>query len=66
MTSCSSFSLVSEANDEREERRNTPSWVWVAVLVAAAGALLAYLVYMAFGMPGMDHGGSGTNGSMLH
>ena len=56
---------MSEGDDERAEGPAT-NWVWIVVLAAAACALLAYVAYMAFGMPGMDHGGSDTNGSMLH
>ena len=66
MTRCSSLSPVSEADDEPDERPATPKWVWIVVLAAAVCVVVAYAVYMAFGMPGMDHGGSGTNGSMLH
>ena len=57
---------MSEGDDEHAEGPATITWVWIVVLVAAACALIAYLVYVAFGMPGMDHGASGTNGSMLH
>ena len=52
--------------DDGSDGQAGPNWVWILILAAAACALIAYVVYMALGMPGMDHGGSGTSGSMLH